>query len=288
MGDENVWVMPYGALEVPQPAYFRSAAVPRGSLATPSEASTDVDPYGSVNTRHQVNPQGFLPPMIYPAFVNSTENHDLGVHRAGTTSEQPGSAQFFTQSLTNGPAPIDQPMNATAPMGGVGLFDAGPMVSFYNSDTPPGVDMRVGDAPGRDGMYISFPLTRRTKTGRRAPVRSPPRTVEANVDVLCTRLLAEGADIEAVEIIRKVIFATVVNEEALMAPITTYEKWSEYNGATRVWQLLLVAKEAMPGETSYCCRLCPETRRPEYKHKRDAVRHFKKDHFGFAEACIYW
>ena len=73
-----------------------------------------------------------------------------------------------------------------------------------------------------------------------------------------------------------------------MAPITTYEKWSEYNGATRVWQLLLVAKEAMPGETSYCCRLCPETRRPEYKHKRDAVRHFKKNHFGFAKACIYW
>lgn len=226
--------------------------------------------------------------MVYPAFVNPTDTRELGVHRAGMISEQPGVAQFFAHGSTNGPIPVVHPINATVPMGGFSLLDFGPMIPFHGGTMlPEGVDMGVGDVPTRVGTYINFALSRKTKTGRRAPVRSPPRTEEANLGVLCARLLVEGADVEAVDFVR-VIFASAVSDEALMARIDTYEKWCEYGRATRVYQLLLKTKEEMSVETSYCCRLCPEMRRPEYKYERDAVRHFKRDHFGFAVACIYW
>ena len=287
VGDENLWRIPSGGLKLmARPLFSQSAMDPKS--ATHAETSTHVDPYSNVNTLHQVNPQGFLAPMINPAFVNSTDTREPGVHGVGTTSGQPGVAQFFTQGLTNGPVPVGHPMNATVPMGGFGLLDFGPMIPFHGSSTlPEGVDMKFGDSPTRGGMHISFGLPRRTKTGRRAPVRSPPRTEEANLGILCARLLKEGADVEAVDFVR-VIFAGAVTEEALRAPINTYEKWCEYSGATRVYQLLLKMKMEMSGETSYCCRLCPEMRRPEYKYERDAVRHLKRDHFGFAVACIYW
>ena len=286
MGDEDVWRMPSGALELTRPLFFHSAVVPKGPSVTAAEASAHADPYSNVNMLPQVNPQGLLAPMTYPAFVNSTDTREPSVHGVGTTSERPGVAQFFTKGLTNGPVPVGHPMNAT--VRGFRLLDFRPMIPFHGGSTlPEGVDMRVDDAPTRGGTHISFALPRRTKTGRRAPVRSPPRTEEANLGILCARLLAEGADVEAVDFVRT-IFASAVSEEALLAPINTYEKWCEYGGATRVCQLLLKMKEEMSGEISYCCRLCPETHRPEYKYERDAVRHFKRDHFGFAVACIYW
>ena len=260
--------------------------IPESPFATPSGASIHVDPHMNVNILYQVDPQAFLVPMVHPAFVDATTSH---AHGAGTTPEQPGFAQVFTQGLVNGLVPVDQPMNAAVPMGGVGLVDAGPMVPFHSGNAlPEAVETRIGGASTHYGTHAGFPSIRRTKTGRRAPVRSPPRTVEANLGVLCTRLLAEGADIQAVKFVSEVIFVREVSEEALMAPIDTHEGWIEYGGATKVWQLLLEMKEAMPGETSYCCRLCPEARRPAYKYSRDAVRHFKKDHFGFAVTCIYW
>ena len=148
--------------------------------------------------------------------------------------------------------------------------------------------MSVEGASPQSGTHLSFPFARRTKTGRRAPVRSPPRTAETNLGALCIRLLAEGADVETVDIVREIIFSTSVSEEALMAPNNSYEVWRKYGGATVVWQLLLEVKETMSGEKSYCCRLCPQEHRPEYKHNRDAIRHFKRDHFGFAVSCVYW
>ena len=288
-GDENVLDTPHGVFGMAQPAYIPSAMISGVSSATPLEASIHVDPHGNVIMLHQMNPQAFLVPMMYPAYVDATNRHELGAYGAGTPPEQPVFAQFATPSWFNDPVPVGQSRNAALPMGGVGLLDAGPMVPSHSGNMPPeGVGMRVGGTSTHGGTGISFPLTRRTRTGRRAPVRSPPRTMEASVSVLCTRLLVEGADIQAVEFVRDVIFPSAVSEEALLAPINTHEHWSKYGGATKVWQLLLETKEAIPGEKSYCCRLCPQAHRPEYKYGRDAVRHFKKDHFGFAVTCIYW
>ena len=272
-----------------QPVYFLSTIVPNGPSATLAGASIHVDPHGNVNMIQQMNPQVVLVPVVYPAHVDPTNRGGQGAHSTGTAPERPSCTHMFTQNVTNAAVPVVQSMNATLPMGGVGPLDASPVVPFHGSNPhPEGVETIFADVYTHDGIRISFPLPRLTKTGRLAPMRSPPRTVEVNLGTLCTRLLAEGADIEAVELVREVIFASSVSEGALMAPINTYKKWSKYGRATKAWQLLLITKEETPRKKSYCCRLCPEAHRPEYKYARDAVRHFKKDHFGFAVTCIHW
>ena len=289
MGNGNVCVTPYIALEMIQPVYFLSTIPLNDPSATLAGASIRVDPYGNVNIIQQMHPQVVLVPMMYPAHIDPTNRGGQGAQSTGTVPEHPSCTQMFTQSATNATVPVVQSMDATVPMGGVDLLDARPVVPFHGSNPrPEGVETIFADVYTHDGTRISFPLPRLTKTGRLAPMRSPPRTVEANLGTLCTRLLAEGADIEAVEIVREVIFASSVSEEALMAPINTYKKWGKYGRATKVWQLLLITKEETPRKKSYCCRLCPEAHRPEYKYARDAVRHFKKDHFGFAVTCIHW
>ena len=135
---------------------------------------------------------------------------------------------------------------------------------------------------------FSFPYIRRTKTGRRAPVCGPPQTFEGLPDVLATRLAGEGADPDAVDLIRHDIFVGEVTEEALMAPIGSRELSLKYGGVRRNWHLLLQVTEITPGAKSYCCRLCPQDRRPEYKNAADGLRHLKRDHFGMSVACQYW
>ena len=150
--------------------------------------------------------------------------------------------------------------------------------------------MKKGDMPisANYGIGLSFPYIRRTKTGRRAPVCGPPQTFEGRPDVLATRLAGEGADPGAVDLIRRVIFVAEVTEEALSAPIESRELSLKYGGVRRKWQLLLKVIDVGPGAKSYCCRLCPQERRPEYKNAADSLRHLKRDHFGISVACQYW
>jgi hypothetical protein len=38
----------------------------------------------------------------------------------------------------------------------------------------------------------------------------------------------------------------------------------------------------------FACGLCPEGKKANWKNKKDAVRHFKKFHFGIGETCGTW
>ena len=152
--------------------------------------------------------------------------------------------------------------------------------------------METGDThiSANYGIGFSFPYIRRTKTGRRAPVRGPPQTFEGCPDILARRLADEGADPDAVDLIRRDIFVGEVTEEALTAPIESRELSLKYGGVRKKWQLLLQVTDIAPepDSKSYCCRLCPQELRPEHKYAADGLRHLKRDHFGMAVACQYW
>lgn len=149
-------------------------------------------------------------------------------------------------------------------------------------------NMRGGGRPARYDARCNVPYTRRTRTGRRAPIGGPPQAFEGVLAVLTARLITEGADLDAVDLIRRVIFVDEVTERALTARITSHELSLKYGGVRKKWQLLLQATELAPGLNSFCCRLCPQERRPEYKNAVDGLRHLKRDHFGFSVACQCW
>jgi len=138
------------------------------------------------------------------------------------------------------------------------------------------------------GTGINFPYIRRTKTGRRAPVSVSPQAFEGSPDILAARLASEGADPGVVDLIHRVIFVAGVTEGALTAPIKSRDLSLKNGGAKRMWHLLLKATDIGPGEKSYCCQLCAEEHRPEYKNVVDGLRHLKRDHFGMSVACQYW
>ena len=146
----------------------------------------------------------------------------------------------------------------------------------------------VVDIPADYGMNIHVLYTRRTRTGRRAPDSAPPQAFEGDPDMLAGRLIDEGADPEAVAILRRWIFVRKVTEQALEAPVESRELSRRHGGVRVKWRLLLQVVDAAPGEQSYCCRLCPRERRPEYKNAPDVLRHLKRDHFGISVACQYW
>ena len=147
----------------------------------------------------------------------------------------------------------------------------------------------VVDVPADYGININILFTRRTRTGRRAPVGVPPQAFEGDPDVLAVRLIGEGADPEAVDIMRRWIFVSRVTEQALEGPIKSRELSVRHGGVRVKWRLLLQVTGVVPGEEqSFCCRLCPMERRPEYKNASDVLRHLKRDHFGFSVACQYW
>jgi hypothetical protein len=174
-------------------------------------------------------------------------------------------------------------------------------VAAVNPLYPRAIDPRLGisiapqwgvtnvvDVPANYRRRINVPYIRRTKTGRKAPVSAPPQAFEDNPNALAVRLINEGADPEAVDIMLRWIFAFEVTEEALRAPIESRELSLQHGGIKAMWQMLLQMTEAVSGEQNYCCRLCPLEYRPEYKNEVDVLRHFKRDHFGFSVACQCW
>ena len=142
--------------------------------------------------------------------------------------------------------------------------------------------MDMGGVPAGNTTNISI------SSLRPRGARLPPQTYEENVFKLYSRLIREGADVGTAGVLHDVIFAGGVTVEALMAPVQTRELSLAYGGATKMWQLLLQANEVAPGKVKHFCLLCPVRKRPGYNYGRDVVRHFNKEHFGFAFPCEYW
>ena len=158
---------------------------------------------------------------------------------------------------------------------------ANPLLHHDNTEVQRGWTNR-GDGPAHDVIDVNI------MSLRLRGIRLPPQTYEKDVGKLYHRLIYEGAESRAAVILRDVIFAAEVTIDALMAPIKKRELSIEYDGAKRMWQMLLEKKEVMPGQVKYFCLLCPLGGCRGYNLDRDAVRHFNREHFGFSFPCEHW
>lgn len=249
------------------------------------DGSLLVSPYRSTSEPHQGNESPHAH-MSYPRGLVFASNVENQVPTVATYSEYPPTAVGNLGCVAE---VADRPLNLASSAPAADRIGAWVIDPRFESNVGQylGVKKMV-DIPASYGMRFTLPYIRRTKTGRRAPVSAPPQAFEGDADVLAFRLISEGADPDVVDILRRWIFVPKVTEQALRAPIESRELSLRHGGVKVKWQLLLQVTEAVPGDQSYCCRLCPPERRPEYKNAPDALRHLKRDHFGLSVACQYW
>lgn len=243
--------------------------------------SAPIDPLLDADWSSGVNPQGLPPQIPYPGVGGL--KYDSNIHQATPTLDL----------LEHAPSAIGRSYGPERNINGfikipvtfvdVNPYSAGknPLVHQSNTDAL-GECTNIGSGPEPDGININVSSLRLRGT------RSPPQTYEPDKWKLYYRLICEGADFDAAIILRDVIFAESVTISALMASIPIYEMFIAHGGANRMWQLLLDTKGAVQGKQKYRCRLCPAGNRPEWKHARDSIRHFNKNHFGFSFPCNYW
>lgn len=133
-----------------------------------------------------------------------------------------------------------------------------------------------------DQTHQKVPSRQAMRHSQPGAARDPAVQFEEDVNVLAARLLNEGADHVAVNLLCKQIFHREVSAEALMIkPI--FRKHS--TGMRGKYYLLLGDVKTADGSKGYCCLLCPQGHRKEYKNPQDSIRHFKKAHFGLALLC---
>lgn len=135
-------------------------------------------------------------------------------------------------------------------------------------------------AVGCNRTRRSTPTPRGEPQGRGQTAKPPAAPYEKNVNALADRLLKEGADPEAVEILRTKVFNNGVTERALMAKFIHREKSTNHSSVKSKYRLLL--EHTSP---EYSCLLCHQDSPAKYKNCQDSLRHLRKDHFGFASIC---
>jgi hypothetical protein len=245
-----------------------------------------VSPYGSTSASHQDNKSPHAH-ISYPCDLAFASN--VG-SQGPTTATGPEYPPATMGNLESSPEVADRFLNFADPVLAADCIGASAIDPHFKSNAAPHLGVaNMVDITSNYGRRFTLPYIRRTTTGRRAPVSAPPQDFEGDPEVLAFRLIREGADPDAVDIIRRWIFVPNVTEQALRAPIKSRELSLRHGGVKLNWQMLLqVTEEAASGEQSYCCRLCPPERRPEYKNAPDGLRHLKRDHFGLSVACQYW
>jgi hypothetical protein len=250
-------------------------------LAALLDAHVPIDPPVNVNAFSDMNAQALQ------ARVPHYSDVDLAFDFGNTTAE-PAPALGLQEHIPNAStSPSGSNKNisglANVPVLVMGTNPHGAWANpqFYHGDA-----VAQGGRVNTDGA-----LRNRTNISiaslRFRGARSPPQTHEDDASRLYHRLIREGADMNTAAVLRDVILAGEVTFAALMAPIQTREMFLAYGGATRMWQLLLEMKQVAPGKEKHHCLLCPVGNQREYKYNRDAVRHFNKNHFGFASLCEY-
>jgi hypothetical protein len=290
-GSSHAWRRVPEAFDWSQASLSPAQLLPGVPTCLPQEIPVHVDLYRTINVQHQGDMQGQHVQMPYSQCLASTNN--TGYHGPLIAADLEGHVCLPTTANDLGSAPRTvnrsvNPTNLAAAGDGIGPRAVGPRLECNMApylEVPKEGDMPVS---ANYGIGFSIPYIRRTKTGRRAPVCGPPQTFEGHPDVLTARLADEGADPDAVDLIRRVIFVDEVTEGALTAPIKSRELSLKYGGVRKKWQLLLQVTNTEPGVKSHCCRLCPLERRPEYKNASDGLRHLKRDHFGICVECEYW
>lgn len=130
----------------------------------------------------------------------------------------------------------------------------------------------------------------RARSARYSPYRRPQKkgpAVEFEPDVkqLQRRCNEAGAEEQAVLLIEK-IFEREVKLSSLTRKLTTKELASrQFGGESGQAYVCFLRVERDARNT---CRLCPRGTEMSWKHRRDALRHLRRDHFGLADKCPNW
>ena len=113
-----------------------------------------------------------------------------------------------------------------------------------------------------------------------------PVDPEDNLTRLKTRLVENGADVEAVNLLDD-IFKDGISKEALQKRLTREQCRRLHLQDGKQFQRLLEKVEVTGGMRNRC-RLCSENDAAVYRNHRDALRHFFKEHFGLWFECTRW
>jgi hypothetical protein len=147
---------------------------------------------------------------------------------------------------------------------------------------PTSLPQHIG--PSRsDRRQASKPYQRPTPATRKA------RRIayEGNLDQLQQRCRGQGADEGAIGLLGKV-FANAVSLEALIRQLTDAEADTKEFGIEtgRIYNVFLETTDEEGVVSHYACRLCHTEQ--IWKHRKDVLRHLRRDHFGFADVCKRW
>ena len=134
--------------------------------------------------------------------------------------------------------------------------------------------------------HLRVPTRRATRPSRSRATRGTIVQSGADVNTLATRLLNEGADSTAVEFLSTQVFNNEVSARALTVKSICGEQSTNTSSTRSKYRGLLADVEREDGSKGYCCLLCPQGRRKEYKNPQDSIRHLRKAHFGIADSCI--
>ena len=129
------------------------------------------------------------------------------------------------------------------------------------------------------------PTSPRPLRYRRAQKKQPAVDFEPDVQKLQHRCRAPGVDEQAVRLIAKV-FVDEVKLSSLTRKLSAKEFASHQYGTEsgQVYVGFLRAER----DARYTCRLCPRNTDMSWKHKRDVLRHLRREHFGLADKCQDW
>ena len=120
---------------------------------------------------------------------------------------------------------------------------------------------------------------------RRQQKKGPAVEFEPDVKQLQHRCKEAGAEEQAVLLIEKV-FQREVKLSSLTRKLTTKELASrQFGGESGQAYVCFLRVERDARNT---CRLCPRGTEMSWKHRRDVLRHLRRDHFGLAEKCPDW
>lgn len=131
----------------------------------------------------------------------------------------------------------------------------------------------------------SRPMSSRLLRYRRPQKKQPAVEFEPDIQKLQHRCKVAGADEQAVRLIAKV-FVDEVKLSSLTRKLSAKEFASHQFGSEsgQVYVGFLRAER----DARYTCRLCPRNTDMSWKHKRDVLRHLRRDHFGLADKCHDW
>jgi len=158
------------------------------------------------------------------------------------------------------------------------------------STNPLGNSQLQSSKARRETVAHDLSTSHRVTSPRFCPYRRPQKKrpavdFEPDVKKLQHRCKEGGAEGQAVLLIEKV-FVDKVDISSLTRRMSAKEFGSrEFGGELgQVYVGFLRAER----NARYTCRLCPTGTEMSWKHRRDVLRHLRREHFGLADKCDDW